>query len=121
MMQTMRMAAPPPRHLVVKHHDSTVTIRNAGRRSFELLTNWEKVRHEIQNDGELDIRARWEGRALQIERDVHGGGKVSHSYSLSSDGERLLVEAKLDMGRRGQDLVFHYVYDPEENQPLPKS
>jgi hypothetical protein len=116
MLQTRQMAAPPPRSLVVEHHDSTVAVRNAGRRSIELLTNWEKVRQEIENDGELDIRARWQDRALQIEREVTGGGKVTQSDSLSSDGERMLVETRLEMGGQGREQVFRYVYDRAENQ-----
>lgn len=116
MQQTRRMATPPPRSLVVEHHDSTVAIRNAGRRSIELLTNWEKVRQEIEDDGELDTRARWQDRALQVEREVHGGGKVTQSYSLSSDGERMLVETRLDMGGRGREQVFRYVYDRTQSQ-----
>ena len=111
MQQTMRMATQPPRRIVIEQHDSTVTIRPARGRTELLLTNWRKVSQEIENGGQVDIRARWRGRELHIEREVHLGGKVTQQYSLSSDGERLLVETQLEMGRGGQPRVFHYVYD----------
>lgn len=118
MMQTVRMAAPPPRRIVVEHHDSTVSVQSNRERPADLVTNWKKVELEIENHGKLDIKARWQERALQIEREVHDGGKVTQSYSLSSDGERMLVETRLDMGR-GQEQVFHYVYDRTSDQTRP--
>ena len=111
MMQTTRMATQPPRRMIVEQNDSTVTIQRGNGQAHVLKTNWEKVRQEMENGGHLDIRARWQGRELQVERDVHLGGKVTRVYSLSSDGERLIMETRLDMGGGRQPRVLHFVYD----------
>jgi hypothetical protein len=112
MQQTMRMATQAPRRIVFEHHDSTVTIRNASGRTLLVHTNWKKVRQEIENGGEVDIRARWQGRELQVEREVHLGGKILQKFWLSPDTDRLHVEASLEMGRGRQPRIFHFVYDP---------
>jgi len=117
MLQTMQMATQAPRRIVVDQHDSTVTIRDGGRRALMLHTNWKKVRQENENGGEVDIRARWQGRELHIERDVHLGGKVLQKYYISADTDRLHVETSLEMGRGGPPRVFHFVYDPVQAQP----
>jgi hypothetical protein len=111
MQQTMRIATQPPRRLVLEQRDSTVTIRNGAGRTLLLHTNWQSVEQEIEDGGQLEIKARWRGRELQIERKVYLGGKVIQKYSLSSSGDRLLVETQLETGRTGQPRVFHYVYD----------
>ena len=117
MMQTMRIATQPPRRLVLDQQDSTVTLRNPNGRTLMLRTDWKKVGQEIENGGQVDIRARWRGGELQIERDVHLGGKITQKYSLSSDGDRLLVETRLEMGRASQPRVFRYVYDSVPRLP----
>lgn len=116
MQQTMRMATEVPRRIVVSHQDSTITIRDALGHSLTLHTNWEKVSQELENDGKVEIRARWHDRELQIEHDVQHGGKVLEKYTLSRLTNRLHVEKSVDTGMgRGQSLTFHYVYDPVEN------
>jgi len=82
-----------------------------------LHTNWKKVSQEIENGGEVDTRARWQGRELQVEREVHLGGKIMQKYSLSPDTDRLHVETSLEMGRSRQPRVFHFVYDPVPDRP----
>ena len=116
MQQTMRLATQAPRRIVIEHHDSTVIFWDGGGRTLALKTNWENVRQEIEDGGKVEIRARWQGRELHIERDVHLGGKILQKYFLSSDTERLHVETSLEMGRGGQARVFHYVYDAVDNQ-----
>jgi hypothetical protein len=117
MMQTRRMATEPPRRLVIEQVDSTVTLRNGAGRTLLLHTNWKTVEQEIEDGGQLEIRARWRGRELQVEREVHLGGKVTQKYSVSSSGDRLLVETSLEMGRAPQPRVFHYVYDAAPRSP----
>lgn len=113
MQQTIRMATQAPRRIVVDQQDSTITIRDGGGRTLTLHTNWKKVTQEIENDGELDIRARWQERDLQIEREVHDGGKILEEFSISYSGDRLHVEKRLEMGRGGRAQIFHFVYDSE--------
>ncbi len=117
MQQTMRIATNAPRRIVVSQQDSTITIRDAGGRTLMMRTDWDKVRQEIPNGGQIDIRARWSGCELQIEREVHLGGKILQKYSLSSDKSQLHVETQLEMGRTGQPRVFHHVYDAAPRSP----
>jgi hypothetical protein len=117
MQQTMRIATQPPRRIVLEQRDSTVTIRNGAGRTLLLYTNWQSVEQEIEDGGQLEIKTRWRGRELQIERQVRQGGKVTQKYSLSSSGDRLLVETQLEMGRAAQPRVFHYVYDAAPRSP----
>ena len=116
MLQTMRIATQAPRRIVVRQQDSTVTIRDGNGRTLMLHTNGEKIRQELENDGQLDIRAQWSGRALHIEREIHQGGKVVQKFFISEDSTRLHVETELDMGRGGRPRVFHYVYDSVQEQ-----
>ncbi len=117
MQQTIRMAAEVPGRIDVSHQDSTINIREAFRPSLTVHTNWEKVRQDLDNDTEVEIRARWHERQLQIERKVQNGGKILEKYTLSQSTNRLHVEKSVDMEMgRGQTLTFHYVYDPAEEQ-----
>src|SRR6267154_190656 len=92
MRQTMELAFTAPASLEIAAGDSSVTLVADGDK-LALTTDGRKVRREakVEGEGAVDIKARWQGNDLVVERSVSGGGKVSEDYMRSSDGKQLYV------------------------------
>ena len=114
MRQTMDLAFTAPASLEIAAADSSVTLSADGDK-LALTTDGRKVRREAQADGDgaVDIKARWQGKDLIVERSVSGGGKISEDYMRSLDGKQLYVIVNFD-GGRGRSITFRRIYDPAE-------
>jgi serine/threonine protein phosphatase PrpC len=114
MRQTMDLVLSAPSSLEITAGDSSVTLVTEGDR-LVLTTDGHKVRREARAEGEgaVDIKARWQGNDLVVERSVSGGGKVSEDYLRSVDGKQLYVIVNFD-GGRGRSITFRRIYDPGE-------
>ena len=114
MRQTRDLAFSTPASLEITAGDSSVTLSADGDQ-LALTTDGRKVRREPQADGEgaVDIKARWQGKDLIVERSVSGGGKISEDYMRSIDGKQLYVIVNFD-GGRGRSMTFRRIYDPAE-------
>ena len=110
----MELAFTAPASLEIAATDSSVTLSADGDK-LALTTAGRKVRREPQADGEgaVDIKARWQGKDLIVERSVSGGGKISEDYMRSIDGKQLYVIVNFD-GGRGRSITFRRIYDPAE-------
>jgi hypothetical protein len=115
MRQTMQLVFTAPATLVISGADSIVTIVAEGD-TLALLTNGRKIRREAKSEGEgaVDIKGRWQGNDLVVERSVSGGGKVTEDYLRSADGKQLFVIVSVDSGR-GRSITFRRIYDPVEH------
>jgi hypothetical protein len=114
MRQTMDLAFTAPASLEIASGDSSVTLSADGDK-LALTTDGRKVHREPQADGDgaVDIKARWQGNDLIVERSVSGGGKISEDYMRSVDGKQLYVIVNFD-GGRGRSITFRRIYDPAE-------
>jgi len=114
MRQTMDLAFTAPAALEIAAGDSSVTLAADGDK-LVLTTDGRKVRREakVEGEGAVDIKGRWQGNDLVVERSVSGGGKVSEDYLRSSDGKQLYVIVNFD-GGRGRSITFRRIYDPAE-------
>ncbi len=114
MRQTRDLAFTAPASLEIAAGDSSVTLSADGDK-LALTTDGRKVRREPQAEGEgaVDIKARWQGKDLIVERSVSGGGKISEDYMRSIDGKQLYVIVNFD-GGRGRSITFRRIYDPAE-------
>ena len=114
MRQTMDLVFSPPTSLVIAARDSSVTLI-AGGDTLALTTDGRKVRRKatVEYEGDVDIKGRWQGNDLVVERSVSGGGKVSEDYLRSVDGKQLYVIVTYD-GGRGRSITFRRIYDPAE-------
>jgi len=114
MRQTMDLAFTAPASLEIAAGDSSVTLAADGDK-LVLTTDGRKVRREakVEGEGAVDIKGRWQGNDLVVERSVSGGGKVSEDYLRSSDGKQLYVIVNFD-GGRGRSITFRRIYDPAE-------
>jgi len=112
MRQTMDLAFTAPASLEIAAGDSSVTLAADGDK-LALITDGRKVRREatVEGEGAVDIKGRWQGNDLVVERSVSGGGKVSEDYMRSSDGKQLYVIVNFD-GGRGRSITFRRIYDP---------
>ena len=112
MRQTMDLAFTAPASLEIAAGDSSVTLAADGDK-LALTTDGRKVRREakVEGEGAVDIKGRWQGNDLVVERSVSGGGKVSEDYMRSSDGKQLYVIVNFD-GGRGRSITFRRIYDP---------
>ena len=114
MRQTMDLVLTAPSSLEITAGDSSVTLVAEGDK-LVLTTDGHKVRREPRAEGEgaVDIKARWQGNDLVVERSVSGGGKVTEDYLRSIDGKKLYVIVNFD-GGRGRSITFRRIYDPAE-------
>jgi hypothetical protein len=67
-------------------------------------------------NGTAEIKAEWEQGRLLIETKGRSGRKLVESWTLSTSGERLIVEVKID-GGRAPALFLKRVY--ERTRPAP--
>ena len=116
MRQTRDLAFTAPASLEIAAGDSSVTLAADGDK-LALTTDGRKVRREarVEGEGAVDIKGRWQGNDLVVERSVSGGGKVSEDYMRSSDGKQLYVIVNFD-GGRGRSITFRRIYDPAEQK-----
>jgi hypothetical protein len=114
MRQTMDLVLRAPASLEIAAGDSSVTLVAEGDK-LVLTTDGHKVRREARAEGEgaVDIKARWQGNDLVVERSVSGGGKVTEDYLRSIDGKHLYVIVNFD-GGRGRSITFRRIYDPAQ-------
>jgi hypothetical protein len=111
--QTMDLAYTAPATLVIAAADTSVTLVAEGD-TLVLPTNGRKIRREAVREGEgaVDIKGRWQGNDLVVERSVSGGGKVTEDYLRSTDGKQLFVIVSFE--GRGREISFRRIYDPAE-------
>ena len=77
-----------------------------------LYTDGRKVDRDIGEGRLVEVKARWKKGALEVERKGERGSQRER-YRLSEDGQRLTVEASVQMGRMGK-IEFQRVYDRVE-------
>lgn len=113
MRQTMDLVYTAPASLVIVAADTSVTLVAEGD-TLVLPTNGRKIRREAAREGEgaVDIKGRWQGNDLVVERSVSGGGKVTEDYLRSADGKQLFVIVSYDGG--GRSISFRRIYDPAQ-------
>lgn len=91
--------------------DSSVTFATSGREKLVLYSDGRKVKHSVEGFGTVETKARWKGDKLVVERQMPQGGKVTRTYRISEDGQRLYVMVKLEGGRMPRPIEYRQVYD----------
>jgi hypothetical protein len=115
MRQTLHLALDPPHSLSISETDSTVTLARDSIDALTLPSNGRKLKQKVDEGGDIETKAHWQGNALVVERAVSGGGKVTEDYLRSQDGRQLYVIVGFT-GLRGRSIQFRRVYDPAPNQ-----
>jgi hypothetical protein len=110
MRQTMRLAFDPPPAFTLGETDSTVTFVTDSTGPVTLYSDGRKLKQKVEDGGDIEIRARWRGTDLMIDRAVSGGGKVTEDYLQSPDHKQLFVIVSFT-GMRGRTIQFRRVYD----------
>lgn len=71
--------------------DSSVTLTDSIGTVSTLRIDGKQVTDKVQDGGDVETRARWNGESLVLERKVSGGGKVTETYGLGLDGTKLIA------------------------------
>ena len=111
MRQTIQLALDPPHVLTIGETDSTVTLTADSVDALTLRSDGRKLKQKVDAGGDIEIRARWQGNDLVVDRAVAGGGKVVEDYLRSQDGKQLYVIVSFT-GMRGRSIQFRRIYDP---------
>jgi hypothetical protein len=91
--------------------DSTVSIAYPDH-EVHLFTDGRKQKIAAADDREVEVRSRWEGQGLVIQRRVDGGLILTEQYSVHSNTGRLHVLTRLEGDRLPMPISFMRVYDP---------
>lgn len=60
--------------------------------------------------------AQWKDNQLVVENSQPNGGKMTRTYSLSTDGKQLYVTTEMQNPRFNQPVTFRLVYDPVKSE-----
>jgi len=110
MRQTMALAFQAPPAITISADDSTLTVTPDTGAALTLYGDGRKIKQTVQDGGDVEIKARWQGNDFVVERKVSGGGKVTEDYLKSQDGKQLFVIVSFE-SNRGRTLEFRRVYD----------
>lgn len=110
MRQTAAMAFQAPPALTISADDSTLTLAPDTGAAMVLYGDGRKVKQKVEDGGDVETKARWQGNDFVVERKVSGGGKVTEDYLKSQDGKQLFVIVSFESGR-GRTIEFRRVYD----------
>jgi len=93
----------------VEETDSTLTLTGAEGITRTFYVDGQERELRIEGLGNVQVKARWRGEKLVIERNLQGGAKITEEFELTADGRQLVVKMKISGGQRG--LEFRRVYD----------
>jgi hypothetical protein len=65
-------------------------------------------------DGKVQTIAQWQGDKLVVEMRHEGGGKITRTYGLQSEGSELYVTLKIENEHLTKAISIHSVYDKSE-------
>jgi hypothetical protein len=106
-----------PETLKITSSTSSVTMTDDLERSLTFPTDMTKRKYQL-SASTFDATARWDGRKLV--KDIEGprGFRLSETYFLSQDGQRLFVIVRLGEGKPDEPAVgANRVYDRVERTP----
>ena len=98
--------------LSIEYDASVLTVVDGADRARILYTDGRKVNRDYGEGRLVEVKARWKKGVLQIDRKGERGSQRER-YKLSEDGQRLTVEASVQMGQMGK-IEFQRVYDRVE-------
>jgi hypothetical protein len=68
------------------------------------------------NDNYREIAAHWNGSQLVSDEKSPLGGKMSRTFELSRDGQKVYETVNIDRGRSKSPLAVRYVYEIANSQ-----
>ena len=112
MRHAMQAALQARSSFTLSQTDAGITFSYGDGSELTLRSDNKKLEQETAWGGEVEIRAKWEGRFLEVERKFDGGTEVTEEYFLSFMTDQLYVVVSLETGR-GEPIMFRRVYDPQ--------
>lgn len=109
--QAMEVLVRGAERLYIQQDDSTVTVVYADGTEYRLRADGRETKSTVQALGEVKVKTRWRDGALQVERRLSDGIKVTDVFSRGPGSSRLVVETKIH-GVGPQPLELKRVYDP---------
>ena len=103
------------RSLLIEYDAPALTVVDGAERARILYTDGRKVNRDYGEGRLVEVKARWKKGVLEVERKGERGTQRER-YLLSEDGQRLEVEAKIEMGQMGK-IEIKRVYDRIEATP----
>ena len=108
-----------PELLNIKVTPEAVTFTDDLDRELTYVTNGKKEKHQI-GAAVFDARTAWDGVQLKKNISAAEGFKMSETYFLSTDAQRLFVIIRLGEQRKGAPVVgVNRVYDRIQSSPAP--
>jgi len=105
---TMRRLAEPPAQLTIKQEDGAILIGDDTGLIRRLHPDGRTMKAD---DGESDVKTRWEGDSLVTETTPARGPKMKETFALAPDGKRLFVTTHFEP-RWGGAVDVKRGYDP---------
>jgi len=98
--------------LSIEYDAPALTVIDGAERARIVYTDGRKVNRDYGEGRLVEVKARWKKGVLQIDRKGERGTQRER-YRLSEDGQRLTVEASIQMGPMGK-IEIQRVYDRVE-------
>jgi hypothetical protein len=115
MRTLLRRAGDAPPRLTIVLDGARVLLTDGQGRTTTLLTNNRK-QQLVTGDGEIDVRARWDGPQLLVEEDFGSRMKITYRYAALAQGDTGQLQVTVTIsagnaGRRGSPPPLTRLYD----------
>ena len=102
----------PAQSMVIRHDEPEIFIIKDEQIIHERFTDGRKEERDAGDGSTAKVKTRWKKRRLVTEIKTERAGKVTESYELDQEKNRLIVTVRIESRRMGV-LKVRYVYDAD--------
>jgi len=115
--QIMNLVMHGAEQIVIADRDASIAITSDGRR-LVLRTDGKKIERLTSSGQKVEIKAKWKGDELRVERKIQNGPKVKVTYKLDKKSGRLEVRTEVSGHLMPRSVKVKRIYDrqPESEQ-----
>jgi hypothetical protein len=109
MRQTLELGRHAAERVMIEADSGRLTTIDADGAAETYPIDGKAVTQSIEGASDVKTKVHWKGDALQVERKVAGGGRVTESYGLGLDGTRMIVYVEVDLGMMQRSYTRRYL------------
>lgn len=110
----------PAESLMIRHDEPELFITKDEQVIHERFTDGRKQEREAVDGTTIQVKTRWKKHKVVTEIKTENTGKITETYELEPEKNRLRLTVRIENSRMG-DLEVQYLYDAVAVSPEPKS
>ncbi len=110
----------PAESLMIRHAEPELFITKDELVLHDRFTDGRKVERDAGDGTTVQVKTRWKKRKVVTEIKTESNGKITETYELEPEKNRLRLTVRIENSRMG-DLEVQYLYDAVAVSPEPES